>query len=118
MDAISLGGCVAILVFESSVTELGKYHANITALIFFLLLFVFELLFRTRLSRDIVAFLLVLSLAAFVWYLDVLRQWNCALWILTLKTVRDSIVPPNRRQNCGALCNILDAVSGLTGARA
>jgi hypothetical protein len=118
MDAISIVGCVAIMLFESSVTTLGKYHANIAALICFLLVFVFELLFRKWSFRDIVAFLVVLSLATFVWYLDVLRQWNCALWILTLKTVRDSIVPPNRRQSCGALCNILDAVSGLAGARA
>ena len=106
------------MMFESSVTDLGKLPANMMALVCFMLVFFFELNILQGSLRDIVAFLAVLGVAAGVWYSDVLRQWNCALWFLTLKIVRDSIVPPHRRQDCGILCTILDSVFGIAGAQA
>ena len=67
------------MMFESSVTDLGKRPANMMALVCFMLVFFFELNILQGSFRDIVAFLAVLGVAAGVWYSDVLRQWNCAL---------------------------------------
>jgi hypothetical protein len=97
-----------MLVFEARLRDLSPFVANTVALFSFVTLMISELAPNFR--HEMVAIVL---LAVFVMYIKVLESWNSSLWFITLKIVRDSIVPRQRRGNFGRMCTAFDSCFGF-----
>jgi hypothetical protein len=97
-----------MLVFEARMRDVSLFVANTVALFSFVALMISELA-----PKYLGEMVFIVFLAAFVMYIKVLESWNPSLWFITLKILRDMIVPRQRRTNFGRMCAAFDSCFGL-----